>query len=400
MMLTVLQGDNTQILPTLPAESVQCIVTSPPYFGLRDYGLPPTDWPAVEYAPMAGLEPITIPAMSCCLGLEPTPVAYIGHLVYVWRLLHRVLRADGVCWLNLGDSYAGSGGMEPYRRTSSGKLMPQQGPALAAGLAQKQLIGIPWRVAFALQADGWYLRSDVIWNKPNAMPESVQDRPTKAHEYIFLLAKQERYFYDMNAIREAHSRDWRNETINETQHVVTERKDKGNRQGSGGPAGRNKRSVWTVATSPYTGAHYAVFPEALIEPCILAGSAAQACEVCGAPWLRMVERVAHAVNEKEAQRQQERCDGVITGGTRAVTPSVTARVERSARGFAPSCACAQIGSARSVVLDPYGGSGTTGRVALKHNRAATLIELNQTYVDDNIAERTAVIQPVLPLEAA
>lgn len=354
MTVTSLHGDNTAILPTLAPGSVQTIVTSPPYFGLRDYGLLPTDWPEVTYVPVAGLEPITIPAMRCCLGLDPTPAAYIGHLVHTWRLLAPVLRDDGTCWLNLGDSYAGQGGQGP-----------QAGDKFKArnGLKSKNLLGIPWRAAFALQADGWYLRSDVIWAKPNAMPESVTDRPTRAHEYLFLLAKSERYYYDAVAVAEPLS------APSKFANEIT---------------ARNRRTVWSIATQPYSDAHFAVMPEALIEPCILAGSSARACEHCGAPWVRVVER--------ESNWQERKAAGATAGnvGTsetyqngvhgKNMSHDLGSKTMRDL-GLAPSCTCADnTGSSASVVLDLYGGSGTVGKVATRLQRDAVLIDLNPDYI--------------------
>lgn len=242
---------------------VQCVVTSPPYFGLRDYGT------------------------ANQIGLEPTPDAFVAALVAVFREVRRVLKDDGVLWLNLGDSYAGGGysnhdvNGEAWKAAMNGdkrqSRQQDQRKALAPfGIKPKDLIGIPWRVAFALQADGWYLRSDVIWHKPNPMPESVTDRPTKAHEYLFLLTKSERYFYDQKAIAEQAA---------EHKGKVLDRRDSGtgkargmdgqaDRQGNFRPLefGRNRRTVWTVATMPYAGAHFATMPEKLVEPCILAGS--------------------------------------------------------------------------------------------------------------------------------
>jgi len=389
MTTTSLHGDNTAIVPTLPPKSVQCIVTSPPYYGLRSYGIPQTDWPAVEYAPMAGLDTITIPPMSCCLGLESTPAAYIGHLVYTWRLLREVLRDDGICWLNLGDSYIanttgkmGNSGLGGGKTTQlvGGNRPNKQAP----GLKPKDLIGIPWRVAFALQADGWYLRSDVIWAKPNPMPESVTDRPTKAHEYVFLLSKNERYFYDADALREPTAAP-RKSGANALRGQV-EIRPRGNLQSldeqSYNPMGRNRRTVWTIATQPYSGAHFAVMPEALIEPCILAGSAAQACEVCGAPWVRVVERTPMVIDRSNRTHEMGR---TRSSGTMVEPPTSTTI------GFRPSCACANIGSARSVVLDPYGGSGTVGRVAARLQRDAVLIDLNPDYIELQ-TERTDKVQ--------
>lgn len=308
MSYRILQGDCLDTLRTLPDESVHCCVTSPPYYGLRAY-LP--DGHADK-----GLE----------IGTEQTPAEYVAKLVQVFREVWRVLRPDATLWLNLGDSYNGSGG--------AGRI---------DGLKPKDLIGIPWRVAFALQADGWWLRSDCIWHKPNPMPESVTDRPTKAHEYFFLLAKSQSYFYDAEAVREplspdtlkkngigANGKGYPVNNRSATPDVYGIKEFTGNMtpgaRRSMNPNGANRRSVWTVATSPYSEAHFATFPPALIEPCILAG-----CPV---------------------------------GGT---------------------------------VLDPFAGSGTTLATALKHGRAAIGCELNPDYVS-LIHKRIGKTQPMLPME--
>ncbi len=324
-MIQILQGDCREVLKTLPDCSVHCCVTSPPYFGLRDYGC-------------AGQ-----------IGLEPTPEAYVEKLVAVFREVRRVLRDDGVLWLNLGDSYANNRGtgasplMGEKQATNIGSHLGRL--IVPDGLKPKDLIGIPWRVAFALQADGWYLRQDIIWHKPNPMPESVTDRCTKAHEYIFLLAKSPRYYYDAEAIKEDVAESQvgrvRDDVIggnkgDDVHHSPGGRYSKGRggrnafrgqghfRYGENGPANRagrnmkdiaagedkrNRRSVWTVTTKPYREAHFATFPPSLIRPMILAGCPA--------------------------------------GGT---------------------------------VLDPFGGSGTTGEVAASEGRKAILIELNPQYV--------------------
>lgn len=267
------QGDALAVLRTLPDGIAQTCVTSPPYWGLRDYGV-------------AGQ-----------LGLERTPAEYVAHMVEVFHEVRRVLRDDGTLWLNLGDSYAGSWGAQS--REHAGKHAPNISAISAnqlkaaqirnsgtgslsrtPGLKPKDLVGIPWRVAFALQADGWYLRSDIIWAKPNPMPESVTDRPTKAHEYLFLMAKAERYFYDADAIKEAGVTDDRPRSSWENRREV-EPVRRGDPSESGhvtstatlaSSSGRNRRSVWTVATQPFNEAHFATFPPKLIEPCILAGS--------------------------------------------------------------------------------------------------------------------------------
>jgi DNA modification methylase len=208
--LTIYNADVLAGLGLLPGKSVHCAITSPPYWGLRDYGIPPTEWPAVEFIPAAGLPPYTVPAMSSVFGLEPDPWSYVGHSVHVFRQIHRVLRDDGTLWLNLGDSFcSGNVSLSSNRHPSRGQKntvhvseMTQDMRPLPSGLKPKDLIGIPWMVAKALQADGWYLRMDAIWAKKNCMPESVNDRPTKSHEYIFLLSKSQRYFYDAEAVKE------------------------------------------------------------------------------------------------------------------------------------------------------------------------------------------------------
>ena len=255
-VIRVLHGDCREVLKTLPDRSVQCCVTSPPYYGLRDYGV------------------------DGQIGLEPTPDEYVAQMVAVFREVRRVLRDDGVLWLNLGDSYAaptkGTGGLNSKQPSNAGSLYEPRRVGMG-GAKQKDLIGIPWLVAFALRADGWYLRSDCIWAKPNPMPESVRDRCTKAHEYVFLLTKSERYFYDYEASMEPVSASTI-KRLNQptlTQQAGSDRvpgKTNGNMKAVGRTDKRNRRSVWTVATRPYKGAHFATFPPALIEPCILAGS--------------------------------------------------------------------------------------------------------------------------------
>lgn len=256
-MWEIRQGDALEILRSIPAQSVNTCVTSPPYWGLRDYGV------------------------DGQLGLEPTPEEYVDNLVEVFREVKRVLRDDGTLWLNLGDCYNGSGGAGgDYAPGGLKEGQPKYPGRNIVTLKPKDLVGIPWRVAFALQADGWYLRSDIIWAKPNPMPESVMDRPTNAHEYIFLLSKSRQYYYDQAAIREP-------VTSQQTERSVSfKRKDSKRKQpipgqtyGTHRPdrndtplrSTRNKRSVWAVPTRPFPEAHFAVYPPDLIEPCILAG---------------------------------------------------------------------------------------------------------------------------------
>ncbi len=229
----IIYGDCRDKLKELEPESVQMCVTSPPYWGLRDYG------------------------HNDQLGLEETPGEYTANMVEVFSQVKRVLKDDGTLWLNLGDSYSGSG-------------KKNQKYTVPIGLKPKDLIGIPWRVAFALQADGWYLRQDIIWHKPNPMPESVTDRCTKSHEYIFLLSKSAKYFYDNEAIKEKYQALGKPRSFGKKGN--DDRNDTGRIYEANDQSGKNKRSVWTVTTKPYTGSHFAVFPEKLIEPCIQAGS--------------------------------------------------------------------------------------------------------------------------------
>jgi len=222
-MWEIKQGDAIEVLKTIPDQSINTCVTSPPYWGLRDYGI------------------------DGQVGIEETPEEYVAKMVEVFREVKRVLRKDGTLWLNLGDSYAGNCSQASNNgRAGFGNPRERLVNRKGKGLKPKDLVGIPWRVALALQADGWYLRSDIIWHKPNPIPESVKDRPTKAHEYIFLLSKSPKYYYDYEAIKEP----------------VTSRQLRST---------RNKRSVWTVPTRPFPEAHFATFPPELIEPCVLAG---------------------------------------------------------------------------------------------------------------------------------
>jgi DNA modification methylase len=432
--LTIYQGDSRAVMADLPAESVHCVVTSPPYWGLRDYGVPGQ------------------------LGLEATPEAYVAALVDVFREVRRVLRPDGTVWLNLGDSYAskpagvdgvsGSSGLNGvgsanYQATLRRSVGTKQS-TLVEGLPEKNLVGIPWRVAFALQADGWYLRSDIIWSKPNPMPESITDRPTKAHEYLFLLSRSPRYFYDAEAVREP--------SVGATAHDVTgpgyaapgqtpqtgarrqsasalsfdretkeadvpgqqykqhrlrrSKKPDGWATHDGGHGsfhkdgreageaawirpGRNLRTVWTIATEPYPGAHFATFPQKLVEPCVKAGTSERGvCLECGAPWVRVVERTPNPSKGTNTgvdmtggaakTSNPQTSDGMHRNGTNVASPSPVTI------GWRPTCAHAADEPVPAVVLDPFAGTGTVGLVAQRLGRRAVLIELNAEYADQAI----------------
>ena len=295
-------GDCRALLPRMAPECINCIVTSPPYWGLRDYGV-------------AGQ-----------IGLEAKPDDYVAQLTAIFREARRALRPDGTLWLNLGDSYAGSakGGNPGHsehikQKINEGSLTVRDRVQLTPELKPKDLCGIPWRVAFALQADGWYLRQDIIWHKPNPMPESVMDRCTKAHEYLFLLSKSEKYYYDAQAVKEdaapASAARYNYAFGGAKSEQLTAEEAAGPPIGERKSDGkRNKRSVWTVGSAPFREAHFATFPPALIEPAILAG-----CPPGG------------------------------------------------------------------VVLDPFGGAGTTALVATRLGRRSITMELNPAYVE--MAER-------------
>lgn len=351
-------GDVRERLSLVADKSVQCCVTSPPYWGLRDYG------------------------NGDQIGLEQTPEAYVAEMVAVFREIWRVMRDDGVLWLNLGDSYSGSGKgpagnlgathNERHLEHVHSKIVP-------SGLKPKDLVGIPWRVAFALQADGWYLRQDIIWAKPNPMPESVNDRCTKSHEYLFLLTKSARYFFDNIAIKEPSKQDWgtrnrddgkyHNEGTGLTPHTgLTKSYDMA-----------NKRSVWSIPTKPYKGAHFAVMPEALVEPCVLSSTSEHgACTECDAPWKRKLER-----GEVAERKTRDGYIGVIPGrdsATRMQSVDMEA-VPYTTVGWEPSCECGVDTVKPCLVLDPFTGSGTVGVVSMRLGRDFVGTELNPDYAD-------------------
>ena len=367
MKHTILNGDVIDCLRSLPDACVQCVVTSPPYWGLRDYGV------------------------EGQIGLEPTPEEHVEKMVEVFREVRRVLRDDGTLWLNYGDCYAATGKSgggdqgERWKDHGADFTGPKGGKWRPApdGLKPKDLVGMPWRIAFALQADGWYLRSDIIWSKPNPMPESVTDRPTKSHEYVFLLSKRPRYFYDADAIREAHKEPNRGngerDRVNYNTGGIIGRGRVGEYEEGVrlyNPAGRNRRTVWEIPTQPMPEAHFATFPEALVEPCIKAGTSARgACPECGAPWRRVVEKGGGTTGASWHDHSNDLVRGQVA------PPSATFRdYYRRDIGWQPSCTCGCEETIPCVVLDPFGGTGTVAKVARDLGRSSILIEINPEYV--------------------
>jgi DNA modification methylase len=359
--------DVRDTLQILPEASVHTVCTSPPYWGLRDYG-----------------------TGDAQIGLEDTMETYVESLVEVFREIKRVLRDDGTVWLNLGDSYNGSGGAGgDYGAGGIREGQPKYKGRREQNLKPKDLAGIPWRVALALQADGWYLRQDIIWHKPNPMPESAQDRCTKAHEYVFLLTKSARYAFEqlrepsvtgerfhggydavMGDGSKGHSRNGRFDEHNRT-------------------ATRNKRSVWTIPTSPYPGSHFATWPPELVRPMILAGTNEKGCcSGCGAPYTRVVSRVVSTSRSCPKTQAAHEARGGVGKPKGTVGKSGGSRIDGYSvhKGWDPGCSCGEkietpLPVMPCTVLDPFSGSATTGMVALQEGRNYIGIDLNADYLD-------------------
>lgn len=375
----IILGDCITGMKTLPDGCVQTCITSPPYFGLRDYGGGDSE-----------------------IGQEDTVEGYVQKMVEVFREVRRILRDDGTLWLNLGDSYMSAKNCAPPPQTQGGQRgMPSDFvPANRKdqkGLKTKDLIGIPWRVAFALQADGWYLRQDIIWSKPNPMPESVEDRCTKAHEYIFLLSKKPHYYYDHEAVKEP-ARNWGTRDRSEMRDGTTDPKLKHHGlKGKGWEDNpmKNKRSVWTVNAKGYKGAHFAVYPEDLIVPCVLAGTSKHGCcSNCGAPYEQVVNHSgnpAGILGHKGIPNTSNTIGSSAKNGKPIVHTENGVRLKKGHNPtqyskseptdeWIPTCTCENASVVPCVVFDPFTGSGTTAVVALKNGRNYIGTELNPEYV--------------------
>lgn len=354
--------------------SVQCVVTSPPYWQLREYGV------------------------TGGIGLEDSLELYIEQLVAVFREVRRVLRDDGILWLNLGDMWASKArgsdvGWDKSRLTNPGGVQKAQAASLRnngerhrgkrSGVKEKELIGLPWRVVFALQADGWWVRSDIIWAKPNPLPESVTDRPSKSHEHIFLLTKRRRYFYDAFAVRTPdvgadHARAC-TEEIDRGQPGASPHRGLRTLIGRNG-AGANLRDVWWIATTPFPEAHFATFPRALVEPCVRAGTSEKGCcPECAAPFVRRMSPSSGGLRSWH-DHADDLARGQTTGGGERIFSTWT---PPQMLGWRQSCTCFEaLGGASQVpcvVLDPFAGSGTTGVVARRLGRRFVGLDLSPDY---------------------
>jgi DNA modification methylase len=390
----------------LPAGSVHTICTSPPYWGLRNYGNDPSVWGGDESCDHEWGEGTDESGKTCAkcdawlgqLGLEPKPEMFVDHLVEIFREARRVLQDDGVLWVNLGDSYANdgkwggsTGGMHP--KDLHGDTGIGRGKR-STGLKPKDLVGIPWMTAFALRADGWYFRQDIVWAKANVMPESVFDRCTRSHEFVFMFTKKQMYYYDYYAIREdSITKIGVHKLAAKAAHRLSYQNADGTPRGAetwnNTEGKRNKRSVWNVNPKPYAGAHFAVWPEKLVEPMILAGSSEHGCcSKCKAPYERVIDRPIAEDPGRGDQSQYVMNKDVLSDRSassahRMLGSDYQAQINANpptTKGWEPTCNCgAEI--ERCIVLDPFSGSATTGLVAMKNGRDYIGFDANAVYLD-------------------
>ncbi len=438
---TVICGDARSVLLTIPDGVIQACITSPPYWGLRDFGLDPTildgdsecqhQWEkeatriafqnnlgnnsTLDRSGIVRGSSVKISgfchkcgAWMGCLGLEPTPELYIEHLVQIFREVKRVLRDDGTLWLNIADSYFGGGNsrgnnspISAIQASNKGATGQCQEHAKNIGkhpiLKPKDMCLIPFRLAIALQRDGWWVRSTIIWHKPNCMPSSVKDRTTNDFEYVFLMSKNRKYYYDQEAIREPYTEPlnrWGGDSIKEEtakhskyleiQNVGVSSAMRADRKIRPNEDGKNKRSVWTIPTTAFPGAHFATFPPKLIEPMILAGSSDKVCPYCGSAWKRIVERSGGSIGKGWTDHRNDFEQGISASKCNYENYKVRTV------GLEASCDCSDNdGSEQSIILDPFGGSGTTGAVAKRLNRHYLIMEPNASYcklADKRIAD--------------
>lgn len=394
----------------LADNSVHMVACSPPYFSIRQYKTEANKDQEI------GTE-----LVHDCLGWatgKPCGECYVCAMVTVFREVKRVLRPDGICFINLGDSYAGSGGAGGDYATGGLKAgQPKyKGTSKYKNLPDKNLMGIPWRVALALQADGWILRQDIIWSKPNPMPESVLDRCTKSHEYIFVLAKSKKYFFDGEAIKEPLAEASlgraarKQKLINKTGKGTLGKQSENGVDTQHGYAGlalarngktgynlengtRNKRSVWHVATRPYKGAHFATYPPTLVEPMIKAGTSEKGCcPQCGAPWQRVLEK-----NQTNKSNEAGITEMIAKGVPRQKANLYVTKERGTTKTIAwkPGCKCGDLSPKPCLVLDPFAGSGTTLMVAVELGRYGIGLDLSSAYLHEQAEKRVGRAQPKL-----
>lgn len=377
--IDILIGDSIEEMDNIPDNYIHCCMTSPPYYQQRDYGV------------------------EGQIGLEDSVEEYIDKMVVVFHEVRRILRPDGTLWLNLGDTYASYNshdnkkfGNEVFNKNRPSRehcKIPKK--KIPAGFKTGDLMGIPWRVALALQANGWYLRSDVIWNKPNCMPESVKNRPTKSHEYVFLLSKSPQYYYDYVAIqepvKESSLKRYRYSMEGSTpgNAYPNENRDKPHNFNLGEDSKyKNKRSVWTIPSVAYKGPHFATFPLKLVDVCLKAGTSENGCcPTCGAPHARIVNQTFVPQQDvkdpgKLAKGSNKGLDASCSWGDHPRGSTITKTI-----GWKSTCSCPAGDPTPCIVLDPFAGSGTVGKWCRHNNRDCILIELNGNYkpqIDDSI----------------